>query len=292
MSGLLFDRIKAFIAIRKSRPVLQHGLYRQLLVTMETLAFSRESGQERAVVVLVNAAKAECTMTLNETVLPYNGGSLWTDIENKESFQSTDGSLRIPVPGHSIRFLEAGEKYDFVQINESEETMREAALMLHESFTELGIHAWPDFGSAMNEVKECIEPAHICIGIKARGKLAGWAGARKLYDQTWELHPCVIKKEYRNRGMGKILIAELESEARFRGVIGLVLGTDDETGATSISQIDLDGDNIFTELAAIKNLKNHPYEFYQKCGYRIIGAIPNASGPRKPDIWMWKDIRE
>ncbi|ENY3597990.1 aminoglycoside N-acetyltransferase AAC(6')-Ia, partial [Acinetobacter baumannii] len=29
---------------------------------------------------------------------------------------------------------------------------------------------------------------------------------------------------------------------------------------------------------------------YKKCGYMIVGIIPNANGKRKPDIWMWKDI--
>ncbi|EPU1074472.1 aminoglycoside N-acetyltransferase AAC(6')-Ia, partial [Klebsiella pneumoniae] len=42
----------------------------------------------------------------------------------------------------------------------------------------------------------------------------------------------------------------------------------------------------------IKNIKNHPYEFYQKCGYSIVGVIPDANGKRKPDIWMWKKIND
>jgi aminoglycoside 6'-N-acetyltransferase I len=34
----------------------------------------------------------------------------------------------------------------------------------------------------------------------------------------------------------------------------------------------------------------HPYEFYQKLGYVIVGVIPDANGPGKPDILMAKSL--
>lgn len=85
-------------------------------------------------------------------------------------------------------------------------------------------------------------------------------------------------------------MSEIEALARKKGIIGIVLGTDDENEGTSLSEVKLDGKNIFTEIACIKNLKNHPFGFYEKCGYEIVGTIPNANGPNKPDIWMWKNI--
>jgi hypothetical protein len=42
--------------------------------------------------------------------------------------------------------------------------------------------------------------------------------------------------------------------------------------------------------ASIRNLKHHPYEFYQKLGYQIVGVIPDANGPGKPDILMAKSL--
>ena len=45
-------------------------------------------------------------------------------------------------------------------------------------------------------------------------------------------------------------------------------------------------------LAQIRNLNNHPYEFYQKVGFTIVGVIPDANGFGKPDIMMAKRVGE
>jgi hypothetical protein len=38
------------------------------------------------------------------------------------------------------------------------------------------------------------------------------------------------------------------------------------------------------------NLRLYPYEFYQKQGYVIVGAIPDVNGFGKPDILMAKRV--
>lgn len=100
----------------------------------------------------------------------------------------------------------------------------------------------------------------------------------------------VIKTGLQRCGLGKKLLTALEEQAREKGIIGITLGTDDETGSTTISQNEINADNVLDRIASIRNQKNHPYEFYKKCGYAIVGVIPNANGINKPDIWMWKDI--
>jgi len=183
-------------------------------------------------------------------------------------------------------------EYKFCKINESEDTKKEAAKILYETFA--GIGSWPELNieSAINEVNECIADEFICFGIKIENKLIGWIGLRPMYEKTWELHPIVIKKEFHGKGFGKILLDEMEKIAQEKEIIGIVAGSDDHINGTSLSEKDITGENIFDEIRNIKNYKNHPFEFYKKCGYAIIGIIPNANGHRKPDIWLWKDIRK
>jgi len=73
------------------------------------------------------------------------------------------------------------------------------------------------------------------------------------------------------------------------GGMTLYLGTDDEHGATSLSEGDLFQDP-FRKISEIRNYKGHPYEFYQKMGYIIIGVLPDANGIGKPDVWMAKSL--
>ena len=68
------------------------------------------------------------------------------------------------------------------------------------------------------------------------------------------------------------------------------MGTDDEDNMTTLSGVNL-YPNIFEHIGKIKNLRGHPYEFYQKCGFVIVGVVPDANGLGKPDIYMAKPVR-
>lgn len=166
----------------------------------------------------------------------------------------------------------------------------EAATLLMDSFLARGIAAWPNLDSARQEVEECIAAPNLCLGLLVEGKLAGWVGLRPMYDKTWELHPLVVAPAFQGYGVGRTLIKALELRAKAKGLIGIVLGTDDELFESSLSQSDLNGGNVLSELSRMTNRNRHPFEFYQKCGYSVVGAIPNANGKNKPDILMWKDL--
>lgn len=180
--------------------------------------------------------------------------------------------------------------YTFCNLADSPEYQLAAAEILWKAFIQKGHDAWPDLESAKQEVAECINPDYICLGICKDGELLGWVGLRPSYELTWELHPLVVRSDAQGKGIGRQLVAELERRAKERGIIGIMLGTDDELFMTSLSQVDLTPQNLPDQIKAVRNLRNHPFEFYQKCGYGIIGVIPNANGKRKPDILMWKSL--
>ncbi|MGI0486414.1 hypothetical protein ACN4EK_13320 [Pantanalinema rosaneae CENA516] len=71
----------------------------------------------------------------------------------------------------------------------------------------------------------------------------------------------------------------------------LWLGTDDEESKTTLSGINL-YPNVWEHIATIKNRRQHPYEFYQNCGFVIVGVMPDANGLGKPDtaIYMAKRL--
>jgi aminoglycoside 6'-N-acetyltransferase I len=58
---------------------------------------------------------------------------------------------------------------------------------------------------------------------------------------------------------------------------------------TSLSQVDL-YPNVVEHITHIRNIRRHPYEFYQRLGYVIVGVIPDANGLGKPDIIMAKRV--
>lgn len=128
------------------------------------------------------------------------------------------------------------------------------------------------------------------IAIDDSGTVLGWIGGIQQYDgNVWKLHPLIVKSDCRGQGIGRLLVADLEVQARQRGGMTLWLRTDDEEGKTTLSGINL-YPNVWKHIAAIKNLRQHPYEFYQKCGFVIVGVMPDANGLGKPDIYMAKQL--
>ncbi|MBN1698780.1 MAG: GNAT family N-acetyltransferase [Spirochaetales bacterium] len=180
----------------------------------------------------------------------------------------------------------------FVNLSESSPGIRkQAADVLYAASKAVTSASWDTFESSEREVEECCGNGNIAIGYIRNGELLGWAGLRPMYGNvTWELHPVMVKPGFQKRGIGTRLLNEIERIVKRRGISNIVLGTDDEMGKTSLSKVDLYASDIFHELDTIENIGDHPFEFYQKNGYRIIGVIPDANGYRKPDILMGKRI--
>jgi aminoglycoside 6'-N-acetyltransferase I len=174
----------------------------------------------------------------------------------------------------------------------NEEAIRQAAALLVEGFKEHWPDAWPDMVSALEEVQESFGEGRISrAAVGESGEILGWIGGISSYGgNAWELHPLVVRPDLHRRGIGRALVADLEERARERGGCTLWLGTDDEDGMTTLSGVDL-YPNVLEHLLTVKNLRGHPYEFYQKLGFSIVGVLPDANGPGKPDIYMAKPLR-
>lgn len=176
--------------------------------------------------------------------------------------------------------------------SDDEELIQQVATMLVEAFKEMAPDAWPDLESALEEVRESFGPERLSrVAVDEAGTVLGWVGGIRQYDgHVWELHPLAVRPDRQRQGVGRALVADLEACVREQGALTLWLGTDDEVNMTSLGGVNL-YPNVWDHVAQIKNLHGHPYEFYQKLGFVIVGVMPDANGPGKPDIYMAKSIR-
>ncbi len=142
-----------------------------------------------------------------------------------------------------------------------EETVRQTASLLVEGFKENWPDAWPNMDAALEEVRESFGEKRISrVTVGEDGVVLGWIGGIPSYGgRVWELHPLVVRPDLQRRGIGRALVADLEERVRERGGLTIWLGTDDETGMTTLSGVDL-YPNVLEYLANIRNLRGHPYE--------------------------------
>ncbi|HEU5226622.1 MAG TPA: GNAT family N-acetyltransferase [Ktedonobacteraceae bacterium] len=176
---------------------------------------------------------------------------------------------------------------------EAEDIIKQTAKVLVEGFAVHSPQAYPDLDIALEEVRESLGEGRISrIALDEDGTVLGWIGAISQYSgHVWELHPLVVNRQHQRKGIGRALVTDLEARVRERGGLTITLGTDDEDAQTSLSGINL-YPNVWEHIAQIKNLKSHPYEFYQKLGYVIVGVVPDANGMGKPDILMAKPVAQ
>ncbi len=171
---------------------------------------------------------------------------------------------------------------------ENEPAVRQAGELLADLLPE----GWPTMEEALEEVRESLAPERISRIAVEGDEVLGWIGGLERYrGHVWELHPLVVRRERQRQGVGRALIADLEERVRERGGHTVYLGADDERGETTLGGVDL-YPNPLEHLTGIRNLGWHPYEFYQKAGYAIVGVVPDANGFGRPDIHLAKRIAE
>jgi aminoglycoside 6'-N-acetyltransferase I len=174
---------------------------------------------------------------------------------------------------------------------DNDSLIHQAAQLLVDAFREHWPDAWPTLEEGLEEVQEMLESDRICrVAVDEKGNLLGIIGGIPGYDgNVWELHPLAVQSSLQGQGIGRALVKDFEEQVRLKGGLTITLGSDDEDGMTSLSNVDL-YENLWEKIRDVRNLKNHPFEFYQKMGYVITGVVPDANGRGKPDILMGKRI--
>lgn len=174
---------------------------------------------------------------------------------------------------------------------DNDHLIQQAAQLLVDAFRAHWPDAWATFDKGLEEVHEMLENGRICrVAIDEQGNLMGIIGGISSYDgHVWELHPLAVQPSLQGQGIGRALVQDFEEQVHLKGGFTITLGSDDEDGMTSLSNVDL-YENLWEQIRDIRNYKNHPYEFYQKMGYTITGVVPDANGRGKPDILMAKRV--
>lgn len=172
-----------------------------------------------------------------------------------------------------------------------EPAIEQAAAILVAAFAQHWPDAWPTQDDALEEIYDLLEGDYILrIARGEQGRVLGWVGGQPEYDgRVWELHPLAVHPEFQRQGVGQALVRDLEAQVAARGGLTIMLGSDDVSAMTSLADEDL-YDNLLLRIATIRNFKAHPYSFYEKMGYQIVGVIPDANGYGKPDILMAKRV--
>ncbi len=179
----------------------------------------------------------------------------------------------------------------FQELAQEPDIREQAAVLLVECFREHWPEAWPGLPSAREEVAEVADGDGFALAaVDASGGLLGWIGALPSYGgRVWELHPLAVRPDRQNAGIGTALVRELEDRLRQRDAVTLMVGSDDEDDMTSLGGVDLYPDPL-AHLAAITDRKRHPFAFYRRLGFSLVGVIPDANGFGKPDILLAKRL--
>lgn len=176
-------------------------------------------------------------------------------------------------------------------LQDDQAAINQIAAFLPEAFRDVAPGYLQTADEARAEIDSLLRPEHINLIARDESGVIGWIGGQPAYGgRVYELHPLAVRADRQRRGIGRALVAALEAEATARGANTLYVGSDDETGRTSASGIDLYPEPL-AHLARIRDTGGHPYRFYTRCGFVLTGILPDANGFGKPDLFLAKRVR-
>lgn len=171
----------------------------------------------------------------------------------------------------------------------SAQQREEAAAVLVQALSHVP-SAWRDLPAGRGEVATFLgNPERLGIAAIEDGRLVGWIGGIRHTKYAWELHPLAVDPIHQRHGHGTALVAALEAKARREQVITIWLGADDDFGGTNIFGTDLYPD-VLASMQRLAPADGHPFVFYRRLGYTVVGVLPDVNGAGKHDILMAKRL--
>ena len=153
-------------------------------------------------------------------------------------------------------------------------------------------HAWPSRDEALDEVDQALGADRDRIAVVALARddrPIGWIAGFRTYAAAFELHPLVVHRDWQGRGIGRALVEAFERSAAGMGALTVYLGSDDTVARTNLGNRPL-FPGVLAKAAAMRETNSHPVGFYMRCGYEVVGLLPDVNGRGKPDIWLAKPI--
>lgn len=148
---------------------------------------------------------------------------------------------------------------------------------------------WPTLDAALAEVRVCLEPGKIARMAVDGDTVLGWIGGQERdAGNVWELHPLVVRGDRQRRGIGCSLVADLEEQVRARGAHTVFVAADNDIRVEASTAWNDLYPNVLERLRDIRGVGGHQYEFYERCGYVIVGVVPDGAG--LGNIYMAKRI--
>ncbi|MFN8378490.1 MAG: GNAT family N-acetyltransferase [Anaerolineae bacterium] len=173
---------------------------------------------------------------------------------------------------------------------DDEAAFAQIAAFLPDTMRDMAPEFIPNVETGLSIIHESFEPGFINLVARDESGVIGWIGGQPIYDgHVIELHPLAVRPDRQRQGVGQALVAALESEAAELGASTMFVGTDDELLRTTAGGLDL-YPNPLEHLARIQDVTGHPYRFYQRCGFVLVGILPDANGFGKPDLYMAKRV--
>jgi aminoglycoside 6'-N-acetyltransferase I len=149
----------------------------------------------------------------------------------------------------------------------------------------------PTTADARRRVLQAAAPDRINrVLLNPHAKPLGWIGVTPInHGRIWEIHPLAIAPAEQGKGYGSMLVNEIEWLAQLHGVLGLLVGTSDETGATPLYGVDL-YQNPCELLNRLTCAEQHAVTFWRKVGFTVVGVLPDAEGRGRPGITLAKRV--